>query len=149
MTSPRRPEGRGRVLGVDVGAVRVGLAVSDETRTVASPLATLERTSRDLWARLRGEVATRDVRCAVVGLPRRLDGSEGDSAADARRFADALGAELGVEVDLWDERFTTAQAEREMISAGVRRDKRRRSIDAVAAALLLQSWLDAHRDRAP
>ena len=146
MTSPRELRARGRVLGVDVGTVRIGLAVSDESRTVATPLAVVQRGARDMWQQLQMEVPSRDVRLAVVGLPLRLDGSDGDAARDARHFADALHERLHIDVELWDERFTTALAERHLISADMRRSKRRRTIDAVAAALLLQSWLDAHGD---
>lgn len=148
MSPPRELRSRGRVLGVDVGTVRIGLATSDESRTVATPLATVQRGARDLWQRVQTEAAQRDVRLAIVGLPLRLDGTEGDAARDARRFAGALQERLHVDVELWDERFTTALAERHLISAGMRRSGRRRTIDAVAAALLLQSWLDAHGDAA-
>jgi putative Holliday junction resolvase len=79
----------------------------------------------------------------VVGLPRRLDGSEGGSAADARHVAAQVRARTGLPVEMWDERFTTAAAERSLIANGRRRAQRRRSVDAVAASLLLQSWLDA------
>ena len=148
MSPPCELRSRGRVLGVDVGTVRVGLATSDESRTVATPLATVQRGARDLWERVQAEATQRDVRLAVVGLPLRLDGTEGDAARDARHFADALQARLHLDVELWDERFTTALAERHLVSAGMRRGRRRRAIDAVAAALLLQSWLDAHGDAA-
>lgn len=135
----------GRVLAIDVGSVRIGLATSDETRTVATPLATVPRRSKDLWARLRAELEQRGVATVIVGLPRMLDGSEGAAAADARTFATQLQARIGGDVQFWDERFTTALAERHLVSAGMRRRRRRRSIDAVAAAVLLQSWLDAQQ----
>ncbi len=135
----------GRVLGVDVGSVRVGLAASDETRTIATPIGTLSRDSRDLWTRLGSEAKRNEVASAVVGLPRRLDGSEGSAAADARAFAGELERRVRLPVAFWDERFTTALAERFLLHAGMRRDRRRRTVDAVAAALILQSWLDAQR----
>ena len=133
----------GRVLGVDVGSARVGLASSDETRTVASPLRTLQRRSPDMWAQLADAMQEREARMAVVGLPRRLDGSESDAARDARGFAAELRRRTGAQVHLWDERFTTALAERSLITGGMRRERRRRTVDAVAASLMLQSWLDA------
>jgi putative holliday junction resolvase len=123
--------GRTRVLGIDVGSVRIGLAVSDETRTLASPLATLPNDPRSLWTRLVREMEDRRVERVVIGLPRRLDGTEGDAAAHARDFAAELEQRVSTVIEFWDERFTTAVAER--------------SIDAVAAAVLLQSWLDARR----
>jgi putative holliday junction resolvase len=133
-----------RVLGVDVGTVRVGLATSDETHTIATPLEALPR-QRDLWPRLLAEISQRSIDMVVVGLPRRLDGGEGEAAEDARAFAAELERRAHVAVSLWDERYTTALAERHLVSAGVRRRQRRDSVDAVAAALMLQSWLDAQR----
>jgi putative Holliday junction resolvase len=130
-------------LGVDAGSVRVGLAASDPTGTLASPVAVLAR--RDpatLWDRVRREAAARGARCLVVGLPRRLDGSEGAEAVAARALAAEAAAQTGLPVELWDERFTSAEAERALIAVGRRRQQRRQTIDAVAAALMLQSWLD-------
>ncbi|MBJ7595030.1 MAG: Holliday junction resolvase RuvX [Candidatus Dormibacteraeota bacterium] len=130
-------------LGVDVGTVRVGLAGSDETGVIATPLRTVPRQpAARLWREVREVVEERLPACIVVGLPRRLDGSEGESAADARAVADQLHKRTGLPVEMWDERFTTAAAERSLIAAGQRRAQRRRSVDAVAATLLLQSWLD-------
>jgi putative holliday junction resolvase len=131
-------------LGVDVGTVRVGLAGSDETGTLATPLRTVPRHPvARLWREVEEVVDERIPELIVVGLPRRLDGSEGESAADARMVADQLHARTGLPVEMWDERFTTAAAERSLIAAGRRRADRRRSVDAVAASLLLQSWLDS------
>ena len=134
-----------RVLGIDVGTVRVGLAVSDETCTLASPLATIPNDSRTMWARITREMEDRDVDRVVIGLPRRLDGSEGDASEHARMFAAELAERTATPIELWDERFTTTIAERSLIESGVRRKRRREVIDAVAAAVLLQSWLDARR----
>ncbi len=131
-------------LGVDVGSVRVGLAGSDETGTIATPLRTVpRRPSSRLWAEVGEVVEARRPTRIVVGLPRRLDGGEGESAADARHLAEEMQRRTGLPVEMWDERFTTAAAERSLIAAGRRRAERRRSIDSVAASLLLQSWLDA------
>lgn len=131
-------------LGVDVGTVRVGLAGSDETGTIATPLRTVPRHPAErLWRELAEVVGDRLPQCIVVGLPRRLDGTEGPSAVDARHLAEQLRRRTGLPVEMWDERFTTAAAERSMIAAGDRRAHRRRHIDAVAASLLLQSWLDS------
>jgi putative Holliday junction resolvase len=134
-----------RVLGIDVGTVRVGLAVSDETCTLATPLATIPNDSRTMWARIAREMEDRDVDRVVIGLPRRLDGSEGDASEHARQFAADLAERTASPIELWDERFTTTIAERALIESGVRRKRRREVIDAVAAAVLLQSWLDARR----
>jgi putative Holliday junction resolvase len=137
--------GRTRVLGIDVGSVRIGLAVSDETCTLASPVATVPNDPRTLWPRLAREMEDRQVARVVIGLPRKLDGSEGDAAEHARRFAAEVERRTDAAVELWDERFTTTIAERTLIESGVRRRRRREVIDAVAAAVLLQSWLDARR----
>lgn len=145
MTPTGGGSGRTRVLGIDVGSVRIGLAISDETCTIASPLATVPNGSRTLWPRIKREMEDRQVDRVVIGLPRRLDGSEGDAARSARAFAAELTRRAAIDVELWDERFTTTIAERSLIESGVRRKRRREVIDAVAAAVLLQSWLDARR----
>ena len=131
-------------IGVDLGTRRVGLAGADPTGTIASPLRTLERRHPRFWAELERACAERDCRLLVVGLPRRLDGGEGDAAAAARSFAADAGRRLGVEVAMWDEWLTTVQAERALIAGRVRRVNRRSTVDAVAATLILQSYLDAH-----
>jgi putative Holliday junction resolvase len=136
-------------LGVDVGTVRVGLAGSDETGTIATPLRTVPRQpAARLWREVAEVVGERLPERIVVGLPRRLDGSEGDSALDARTLAAQLRDHTGLPVEMWDERFTTVAAERTLIASGQRRARRRERIDAVAATLLLQSWLDS-RARGP
>jgi putative holliday junction resolvase len=135
-------------LGLDPGTVRVGLAAADPTGSLASPVAVLPRTrAGELWDRVRREAAERDAALIVVGLPRELDGSEGPAAADARALAADAQRETGLPVELWDERFTSAQAERELVAGGMRRDRRRRTVDGVAAALMLQGWLDSQRLR--
>ena len=131
-------------LGLDPGSVRIGLAATDPTATIAGPVATLSR--RDaaaLWARVREEARTRGAERLVVGLPRRLDGTEGEAAAAARALADEASRECGLPVEMWDERLTTVAAERALIEGGMRRRRRRETVDAVAAALMLQSWLDS------
>jgi putative Holliday junction resolvase len=137
--------GRTRVLGIDVGSVRIGLAVSDETCTLASPVATVSNEQRTLWTRIEREIEDRDVDRVIIGLPRLLDGTEGDAAKGARAFAAELGRRTRVPIELWDERFTTTIAERSLIESGLRRKRRRAVIDSVAAAVLLQSWLDSRR----
>ncbi len=135
-------------LGLDAGTVRVGLAAADPTGTLASPVAVLPRSRvRELWDRVRREAADRGADTVVVGLPRELDGSEGPAAEDARRLAADAERETGLRVELWDERFTSAEAERALIAGGMRRDRRRQTVDGVAAALMLQGWLDAQRQR--
>lgn len=135
-------------LGLDAGTVRVGLAAADPTGSLATPVAVLPRARAvELWARVRREAEERGADTVVVGLPRELDGSEGPAAEDARRLAADAERETGLRVELWDERFTSAEAERALIAGGVRRAKRRTTVDGVAAALMLQGWLDAQRLR--
>lgn len=133
------------VLGIDAGTVRVGLAVSDPTCTIATPLTTL-RCDRPaaLWQGIATALTEHAVDRIVIGLPRQLDGDEGAAAEMARRFGDEVASRTDIPIEWWDERFTTQAAERSLISSGLRRARRRQVIDAVAAALMLQSWLDAH-----
>jgi len=131
---------------VDPGSKRVGLAVSDPTGTIAQALATLPAQPHDtLVTRLAQIAGEQEVKSIVVGLPRRLDGSEGPEAKAARELARGLRDASGLPVELVDERLTTALAERSLIEGGVRRESRRASIDRVAATLLLQSHLDRRR----
>jgi len=135
------------VLAVDPGTKRVGLAVSDPTGTIAQALATIPAEPRPtLAARVAGIAREQEAGAIIVGLPRRLDGSFGPEAKAARELAGEVRRAAGLPVELVDERLTTAAAERSMIEGGVRREKRRASIDRVAATLLLQSHLDRKRD---
>jgi putative holliday junction resolvase len=132
---------------VDPGSRRVGLAVSDPTETIAQPLATVPAEPRStLPARIADAAREHDAARIVVGLPRRLDGSYGPEAKAARELAAELRKAAGLPVELEDERLTTAAAERSLIAEGVRREKRRLSIDRVAATLLLQSHLDRKKN---
>ncbi|MDQ1380835.1 MAG: putative pre6S rRNA nuclease [Actinomycetota bacterium] len=134
-----------RALGVDLGERRIGLALSDPSRTVASPHDVLRR-SGDPAADRRVIVALAlDVGAGVivVGLPLSLSGKSGPAARAARAEVEAIRAIAGdIEVVLHDERLTTVTAERALIEGGVRRDARRQVIDKVAAAVMLQSWLE-------
>jgi putative Holliday junction resolvase len=133
-----------RILAVDPGTRRIGLALSDEGGSIASPHSTVERTSKaDAIARV-AKVA-REVGAAriVVGLPLRLDGSEGPEARRARALGGAIGERAGLPVDFVDERFTSAEAERALDAMGVSAKDRRGKVDQAAATLLLQGYLDA------
>jgi putative Holliday junction resolvase len=133
-------------MAVDPGSKRVGLAVSDPTGTIAQALATIPAEPADTLPSRLAEIAkSQDARRIVVGLPLRLDGTHGPEAAAARRLAHGLRQASGLPVEMVDERLTTAAAERSLIAGGVRRAKRRLSVDRVAATLLLQGHLDAGR----
>jgi putative pre-16S rRNA nuclease len=138
----------GRVLGVDLGSRRIGLALSDPSGTLASPLAVLDRTG-DRAADHRAIVdaaVEAEATAIVVGLPRSMSGKEGPAARDARVEADELRAVAGdsLPVEMYDERLTTVTAQRSLVEAGVRRDARKRVVDKVAAAVMLQGWLERH-----
>ncbi len=135
----------GRTLGLDVGERRIGVALSDPTGTIASPLTVMPAAPRTcLGGELERICREREVERIVVGLPVCLDGTEGSAARQAREFARWVADVTGRPVELWDERLTTAEAERAMIAGGMRRDRRREAIDKVAAQILLQCYLDRH-----
>jgi putative Holliday junction resolvase len=137
---------KGPILGIDLGARRIGLAISDAEGRIAFPRGHLERSGlkRDLSA-LRGLAEEHGARCIVVGLPLQLDGREGTAARAARDFARALGEVTSVPIELVDERLTTREAERALRDAPRKtRRARKQVVDAMAATLLLRSWLDAH-----
>lgn len=134
----------GRVLAVDYGKVRVGLAVSDPMRRTAQPLDVVERQrGRSLLEGVLGAVREHEVEEIVVGLPLRMDGSEGVLAEAARSFAKALGERAGVPVKLRDERLTSVEASRGMRRAGVTARNQRQVLDKVAAAILLRDYLES------
>jgi putative Holliday junction resolvase len=134
-----------RVLGLDVGDVRIGVALSDETATIAGGLPTLARVGPRKDVRAVAALAREhEVEEVVVGLPRRLDGSLGPQAEKVQAFAAELRQALRVPVREWDERFTSVAATRALIEGGVRRRDRKQSVDKVAAVLILQGFLD-HR----
>jgi putative Holliday junction resolvase len=134
----------GKLLGVDYGAVRVGLAVSDPDCKIAFPLATYERqgTARD-EDYFRALVKEEEITGLVVGLPVHTDGREGAKAAEARAFGTWLAEVTGLPVAYWDERFTTVEAEAALWAAGLTHGKRKVRRDRVAAQMLLQAYLDA------
>jgi putative Holliday junction resolvase len=147
MTEAHGNRAAGRILALDVGRRRIGLAVSDELGITAQGLETLERTNQraDLAA-LAGVAERWNVWLLLVGHPVRLSGQEGRQAEWVRQFADKLAAHTGLPVALWDERLTTVEAERVLRSSGISIARRARAKDRLAAVLLLQSYLD-HRSQ--
>lgn len=132
-----------RVLAIDHGTKRIGLAISDETGSIAQPLTYLAAEPETRLLEQLGQIVNeRGVGRVVVGLPRNMNGTYGPAADKARAFAAALEKVLTVPVRTWDERLTSAQANRFLIDAGMRREKRKERVDQTAAAILLQSYLD-------
>lgn len=143
---PDAPAAPGRVLALDVGKARIGVAVSDPDRTVALPVGTIQVAGgpQDLKA-VAGLVERHDVTAVVVGHPLSLSGERGPAARHAEEFADGLRAFLRVPVHLQDERLTTVEAERDLREAGARGRDRRGAVDQAAATLILRAFLDRRR----
>lgn len=141
---------RGRLIAIDLGEVRIGIAVCDPGQVVASPAETLH-VPRDNDApaihALADAAARHEAVGIVIGDPRRLDGREGAASGRARRFAVALRERTGLPVVLWDERFTTVEAERVLLQGDVSRAGRKEVVDRIAASVLLQTVLEAQRQR--
>jgi putative pre-16S rRNA nuclease len=144
VTEPEIPS-TGRTLALDVGSKRIGIAVSDPLGITAQGLPTLQRQNkrRDLEA-LRQVMDAYQVREVVIGLPLRLSGAEGTQSEKMRRFAEDLHAHFGLPVHLWDERWTSTQANRLLRETEISIEKRAQAVDRMAAILILQSWMEAH-----
>jgi putative Holliday junction resolvase len=136
------------MMGLDVGERRIGVAIADELGTIASPLTTVARGDGDLDA-IRDLADARGVDRLVVGLPTGMSGREGPQAAVVRAFVEELEEAVGpgIAIAFWDERLTTAVAERALRGRRSRRDRRSGEVDAMAAAVILQGYLDACRAR--
>ena len=138
---------KGRILALDPGTKRVGVAISDEMRWIAQPLQTFERRSPQADVAHIEELVQRHGVCEVVmGMPLRSDGTMGPEAQCVQQFMKTLEQLLKVPVVPWDERLTSRSAESLLIAADVSRKKRKSAVDRVAAAILLQSYLEAHSD---
>ena len=136
----------GRVLGIDLGGARIGVAISDPDRRLAVPIGTVAVGQPPGELRAVAElVRSNDVTAVVVGWPRSLSGDDGPAAMQATAFAEGLRAVLDVPVQLQDERLSTVEAERALREAGVTGRRRRDVVDQTAATVILQSWLDAAR----
>ena len=136
----------GRVLGLDLGDARIGVAISDPDRRLAVPVGTIHvgQPPGELKA-VAALVAEHEATMLVIGLPRSMSGDEGPRAALAREFGAALEAVVRVPIVFQDERLSTVEAERALREAGVTGRDRRRVVDRSAATVILQAWLDAHR----
>jgi putative Holliday junction resolvase len=135
-----------RILGIDHGTKRIGLALSDELGMIAQPAGFLDAEPfAAVLDRLKRLVIEKEVALILVGLPRNMDGTYGPAALKVQEFIAVLQSALTVPVRAWDERLTSAQANRMLIQGGVRRERRKGKVDAAAAAILLQSYLDSPR----
>ncbi len=137
-----------KVIGLDLGEKRIGVAVSDESGRIALPLATLsgDQPTCEMIAGILNLADQHRAKKIVIGMPTRLSGEAGPAAQKAAQLARALAAETSLPVITWDERLTTALAEKTMVAADVKRRQRRQKIDKIAATLILQNYLDAHTD---
>jgi putative holliday junction resolvase len=135
---------QGRVLALDLGKRRIGLALSDELGITAQGLQTLERTNiREDLARLTQLANDKNVTLLLVGNPLHMSGDEGRQTVYAREFGDRLHAATGLPVEYWDERLTTVEAQRVLRQSGISIEKRGKAVDRLAAVILLESFLDS------
>jgi putative Holliday junction resolvase len=133
-----------RILALDVGTKRIGLAISDELKLIAQPLEFVPAEPFDGFVeRLKEILAGKPCELILVGLPRNMDGTYGPAAEKVREFVAQLKDAVPIQVRTWDERLTSAQANRVLLQGNVRRADRKQKVDAMAAAILLQSFLDA------
>jgi putative Holliday junction resolvase len=132
-----------RILALDHGTRRIGVALSDELKMIAQPLEFISAEPFGAFIeRLKKILDEKQVELVLVGMPRNMDGSYGPAAQKVSEFIAALQKEIAVPIRTWDERLTSAQANRILTQANVRRDKRKETVDKMAAAILLQSYLD-------
>lgn len=139
-----------RIMALDVGEKTIGVAVSDELGIVATPLTTIMRTvsiKADM-RRIEQMILLEKIGTLVVGLPLMLSGEEAVQAGKVREFTERLAKRLRIPLELWDERLSTVEAHRVMIETGQSREKRKKVVDAVAAAVILRSYLQAKEDEA-
>jgi len=133
-----------RILALDHGTKRIGVAVSDELKMIAQPVEyILAEPFANFLTRLKELIQQKEVELILIGMPRNMDGSYGPAAQKVQDFVGVLRDALTVPIKVWDERLTSAQANRVLIQGGVRRDKRKEKVDKMAAAILLQGYLDS------
>ena len=136
-----------RILGIDYGSKRIGLAVSDSTHTIAQSLRIINRTDlKDDIKQIMDTIKQQQVESVVIGLPVRMNGSQGEKTKEVANFIDKMKKTIKIPVIQWDERFTTVISEKMLVDADMSRKKRRKVIDKVAASVMLQSYLDC-RDK--
>ena len=133
-----------RILALDHGTSRIGVALSDELKMIAQPLEFIDAEPfQGFLARLKTLLKEREVELVLIGMPRNMNGSYGEAATRVREFVTVLGEAITVPIKTWDERLTSKQANRLLIEGNVRRQDRKQKVDKMAAAILLQSYLDS------
>ncbi len=138
----------GRILCLDMGSKFIGIAISDEMKSIAQGLPTIRRDTEFKWLDEIGVIIQeRDVEKIIMGYPVDMSGVRGKSAREIEELGDKLRQKMGREIVLWDERLSTVEAERVLIQAEIKRKKRRKIIDKVAAVIILQNYLDSVRYR--
>ncbi|MCP4415842.1 MAG: Holliday junction resolvase RuvX [Chloroflexi bacterium] len=136
----------GRIMALDLGSKRIGVAISDPTRTIAKSYGVIKRKSRaEDFARYQHILAEQKVTMLLIGLPTTADGDDSATAVWIRDYMAEFSQQCDIPVEFWDESFTTVQAEASLRQRGKRGKKARAQVDAVAAAFILQNYLDAHR----
>lgn len=138
-----------RILGLDVGERRIGVALGDPTGCFASPLCVLDARAPGLMKDIRNLCREHEVDRIILGFPLRMDGAEGPAVVKVRGFADRLTRAIPLPVEFWDERLSTVSAERCLIEGGTRRAKRKTIVDKVAAQIVLQHYLDSRASTLP
>jgi putative pre-16S rRNA nuclease len=137
----------GRVLGLDYGARRIGVAISDPLGITAQPLTTVRNKKATCLTELSQLIKEKEVTLIVVGLPRHMNGQEGEKARAAREFGGSLSQQAQVAVEYSDERLTTVVAQRVLTESGMSGEKKRGVVDKLAAVLILQNWMDAQKHK--
>jgi putative Holliday junction resolvase len=133
-----------RILALDHGTKRIGVAISDELKLIAQPLEFIPAEPfAGFLTRLKEIIREKEVEMILIGMPRNMDGSYGPATLKVREFIGVLKIGVTIPIQTWDERLTSAQAQRFLIEGGVRREKRKEKVDKMAAAILLQSYLDS------
>jgi len=137
-----------RVLGLDIGDRRIGVAMSDPIGILASPLTQINRTGTEVAIEAILKIIRQyEVERIIAGLPYSIDGSKGPQVQKVESFLKKLSKRLDIPIETWDESYTTMAAESKMIEGGVRKDRRKKQIDAAAAAIILQEYLDTIRTK--
>ena len=140
-----------RIMGLDYGSKTVGVAISDELLITAQPVMTIERKSenklRKTLAKIEELIDMYKVSFVVLGYPKNMNNTVGERVAACESFKESIERRTGLEVAFFDERMTTVESERILIASGVRRENRKEYIDKMAAAVILQGYMDSHRDK--